>query len=519
MKKSNVILQAAIASALLLMVGSAQAATVSVTAPVFAKELLQGSTPAATALIFPTANAITVVSNVSIPASSTVYVYVKLTGASISTIPSVAPPNALALIEAGAAGTSVTLTAANLGTTTGSVNPAAVGAGVDYIVFKLVTGTTPVGVGGTVAIIGGVASGGGTSVPLQVNNAAALLTAPITVTASVGIGAPATRFGTLPAAASNYDATSTAVNLATQAQGITLVAAASTSAGTIDLSATPPGSLFASAFNTNTIDLGSMTATNGTAVQADGATAYSIASQVTAATKLTAIVTAPAGFFAPLGTSGQLWLEDGACTAASATGAASGAAMVGSPSTVFGSTALASAATSVALNGTAVPVSATVYHVCMGITKTIAAIEGTPTLAGTLVHALTTVDSSETVAATLWALAYNGTSTAVRLYVPASKIGFAQNIRVVNTGAAAAPITFTMIGENGATIGVPYTTPILGVGLSTRVTQAALEAGVGVAPVSSARPRLTITAPTNALEVQSLMYSNGVFTNMSGLEQ
>lgn len=518
MKKSNVILQAAIASALFVMAGSVYATTVSTlaTAPVFAKELLQGTTPAATALTIPAANAIIVTANVGIPANSTVYVYVKLNGASISTIPSVIPAAALTATTisqadgstTGAGGASVTLTASSLGTTTGSANPTAVGAGVDYVVFQVKTNTDVVGVGAELVRIG-------VAVPLVVNNAAALLTAPLTTTASIGIGAPTNRFGAFAASASNHDATSAAVNIATQAQGITFAAAPSTTAGQVDLTASPVSTLFtAAAINTNTINLGTITATDGTAVQANGATAYTIASQVTAANKLTAVLTVPAGFLAPLGTTGQLWLQ-ATCTAAGATGAAAGGALAGSPSTVFTTAALAAAATSVTLTATAAPTTATALNVCMGINKTIAAIPGTPTLAATLIHAGTAIDSNETVAATLWPVTYNGSQVDVRNYVPAGVAGFQNIMRVINTGSVTASVSVALINE---TTGVVGTSGVVAAnvppGGTVRLNTAAIEAVIG-AVASTARPRLRFTAPTNGLEVQNLMFSNGVYTSIS----
>jgi len=523
MKKSNVILQAAVASALMAMVGASQATTVSTltTAPVFAKELLQGSTPNATALIIPAANAISITSNVSIPANSTVYVYVKLSGASIKVIPTVIPAAALTATKiahsdgSGAALGSFALTAVDLGSTTGTANPTAVGAGVDYLVFQVNTNADVVGVGAELVRIG-------VATPLQIDNATALLTAPVTVTASIGIGAPTSRFGALAASASNHDTTSTAVNVATSAQGITVTAAADTSTtAKIDLTATPVATLFTGAINTNTIQLGSITATNGTAKQADGATAYTIASQAGAATTLVGTVTAPAGFFAPLGTTGQLWLQPTSCTAAGVTGAAAGTALAASASTVFTTTALAAAATSVAMTATTgVPVSGTVYGICMGITKTIAAIEGTPSFSGSLKHTATAVDSDNAIAAiSLYALTKNGSTKYVRNYVPAALTGYPMTVRVSNTGSVAAPVTITMTGEDGAQKGTAYTTTQFAVGETRRILQSDIETGTGYTPAATERPRLTVTAPTNTMDVQTFINTPGHgFTNLSGTE-
>ncbi|HZW26126.1 MAG TPA: hypothetical protein VFF26_11640 [Gallionella sp.] len=528
MMKNQKVLSLAIAAALGLMAANAQATTVTATAPVFAKELFQGSTPAATAITIPVANAIRVVANTAIPANSTVYVYVKLTGASISTIPSVAPGVASAIVSnadgtgAGAAGVSITLAAASLGTTTGTANPAAVGAGVDYIVFKLVTVADGIGVGGTVATIGGAATGAGTSVALALNNAAAILTTPITATASVGIGAPASRFGALPATASNYDATSAATNVASSAQGVTLAAAANTAPGKIDLAAaTGSATRFATtpaadaAVSATIAQLGSFTATNGTAVQADGATAYTMASQA-GATGLSLTVAAPAGFFGALGTTGKVALDTSATCATGAGG------VNGMTTAAFATAAAAAAATSVTIPSTALPTTATAYYVCyhQQATNTVAMVEGTPTLAATLTHTATTTDSNNALAATsLAAMLFNGQTVDVRNYVPVANAGWQNYLRVINTGSVAAQVKVSILPEAGGAA----TTPVvlinsLAAGAAQTLTPTQIEAAIG-AQAAAARPRLRVTAPTNGLEVQNILFTpNGSFTAMQGKE-
>lgn len=526
MMKRNVIIHTAIASALLAMAASAQATTVSTvaTAPIFAKELLQGTTPLVTALTIPAANAIVVTANTSIPAGSTVRVYVKLNGASISNIPSVAPGINSATVAqadgtgAGGAGVSIALNASSLGTTTGTANPAAVGAGVDYIVFTLNTIATPIGVGGVIATIGGVATGAGATAPLIVNNATALLTAPLTVTASVGVGAPIARFGALAASASNYDTTSAAANIATSAQGITLTAVANSNAGLIDLTATPVGSQFAGAVSTILAQLGSFTATNGTAVQADGASAYNMVSQA-AATGLNLTVAAPAGFFAALETAGKLSFDS------SATCATGIAGVNGMTSAAFGTKALAAAATSIAVPSTALPTSATPYYLCMYLpahtATSTALIAGQPTLAGTITHSSTAIDSNTVLAATnMWPLALNGAQVDVLNYIPSAVTGYIQTVRLINTGAISAQASVAVINEATGVVGtaVPVGASIPAGG-SLRLSQAQIETAIG-AQAATVRPRLRFTAPTNGLKAQSLFNNaNGAYTNLSGIEQ
>ena len=516
MKTRNLILQAAISSALLVMAGSSFATTVSTgsAAPAFAKELFQGTTPNATALTLPP---IVVTSNVSIPANSTVYVYVKLNGASISTIPTVLPGVAAAKVEGGVAGASTALAADNLGTTTGTANPAAVGAGVDYLVFKLENFATPIGVGATIATIGDATA-------LQVNNATALLTAPITATASVGLGAPVNRFGALPAAASSYDATSTAVNVATSTQGISLTATANTNAGLIDLAASPIASQFTTtgsntAVSATVAQLGTFKATNSaTAVKADGTTAYTMAGQA-AATGLSLTVAAPAGFFAALGTTGVMTLDS------SATCAGASAGVNGMASAVFATDAAAAAATSVTIPSTALPTSATPYYLCMVLpTHTAtspALVPATPTLAATLTHTATNTDSNNSVAATnMYPLAYNGSQIDINNFVPAAVTGYTNFIRVINTGSRSAEINVAKIdsttGNAGASGVLGGSGFVVAPGATVNFTPAQVDAALGTAISGSERPRLRITAQTNGLKGQSLLSQpNGIVGEFS----
>jgi len=531
MKKTNVILQAAIASALLVMAGTASATTVSVTAPAFAKELLQGSSAATTALTIPLAGlGISVLANVGIPANSVVYVYVKIAGASLSALPSVAPGNAAAAIDAAAAGVSATMTAANLGTTTGTANPTGVGAGVDYLVFKLTTGATAIGVGNTVAIIGGAASGGGTTLPVIVNNAAAMLTAPLTVTASVGLGAPATRFGAMPVIATNFDAASTAVNLATTVQGITIAAAAATNAGQIDLTANPVASQFTSATTvpaTTNLGISAILAKLGTVTVTDGTTslaslATGVASSYTlaasaGATGFSTTVAAPAGFFTALGATGVLTLDTSAtCT----TGVAG---VNGMASAALGTAAAAAGATSIAIPSTALPTAGTSYTVCMFLpahTATSPAIvAGTPTIAATLAHNGTVNDSNNTLAATnLYAMTLNGASYDVRNYVPSGAVGYTTYVRVINTGSLPAAVSAALVDEATGVAGAAGVLGTLASGAAVNYTSAQVEAVVG-AVAATARPRIRISGPTNGLQVQTfLAQPNGTISDMTGAQ-
>ena len=513
MKKRNLVIHTAVASALLAMLGSVQATTVSAVAPAYAKELLLGTTPNATALTLPTA---TIVANVSIPANSTVYVYLKLSGASISTMPTVTGAASVGISNADGTGTVVAGVGATLsaglsaGSSTGTANPTVVAAGVDYVVFQVSTNAAVIGVGGTIATVTGLA----------VNNATALLTAPITVTASVGIGAPASRFGALATTASNYDATSTAASVATSVQGITIAAVPTSSAGLIDLTASPVGSRFTSAaISTTTAKLGTVTVTEaGTARNSNGTTVYTQA-LVTTATGFSAAVTAPAGFFAALGTTGVLTLDaSSTCTTAGGTN--------GMVSAVFATAAAAAAATTVAIPSTSLPTSTTSYTLCMILpaANTVALIAATPTVTAAVsrVTTGTALDSANALAATnLYTLALNGAQREVRTYIPVATVGYTSFVRVINTGSLAANISGQWVYGDGTTGTSATMVTSLASGASVTLTSTQVEAALGAPTVvGNNRPRLRVTAPTNGMDVQSFMLTNanGNFSDVTGAQ-
>ena len=517
MKKRNLALNTAVASALLALIGSAQAVTVTASPTLFARELLQGSTPNATALTMPVIN---VVSANGIPVNSTVFVYIKFSGASIAT--SGAATTAIANVVI-SNGDGSALAAGNIpgatsfGTSTGTANPTAAGSGVDYLVLQFVTGATAVGIGGTIATLTGA----------TVNFASSAISTPITVVSSVGIGAPATRFGALAASSSSYDALSTATTIATTAQAITVSSAASTLSGLIDLTTTPAAAGFTIAPNanaavaTNAIRLGTVTLANAATAPniATNAGSYTVAT-VVPATGATFTVSAAAGFFAALGTTGRINLEATAGSCASTAAVASGL-----QSPVFATAALAAAATSVTLTSTATP-SAAAYSVCMYLptvsSTSIPLIAGTPSITGVLNRAVVTTDSATNLASSnLYTLALNGSQVDVRMYVPAAVTGYSSFIRVINTGSIAAPVSAQFINADGSigTSGVLVAT--LPAGGSTTLSSTAIEAVLG-APVGgvSARPRLRILAPTTGLNIQNQLSNNatGVYTDFNGAQ-
>lgn len=506
MKKSNVILQAAVAGALLAMFGSANAATaVSTTSVKYAAEQFAGTTPYA-AVVAPT---VSVISATAIPAGSIITVVVELTGG-VFAVTQAGDTTANTAANKVDATTAMPLAAptCTMGSTTAGVTVAAAGvvaptttASNANVVSCQFTTVNAVGIGGTVIRI---------ATP-HINAAGLASTAnTVTATGTILVGTVAAPVGAAVATTGTLEAASAPTTVATSAQGITLAAAAGT-AGQIDLTATPVASAFTGAVSATVVDLGTVTATDGTAkLVTAGNAAYNIAAKATKT--MTTTIAAPAGFFGALKTTGTIHLETVSC----------GGGVVLATSSVFSTAAAAAAAASVSTPATQ-PVTATAYHVCMTIpasgSTSVALIEGTPTVSAVL-GAAAAQDSAETLAATnLWPLAYNGTTKTVRNYVPSTVVGYPMTVRVANTGSVAAAITVTMKGESGATIGVPYTTASLAAGATTRILQAAIETGVGVVPAATERPRLIITAPTNGLDVQTFINTPGSgYTNLSGTE-
>ncbi len=508
MKKSNVILQTAIASALLAIVGVANATSISTAAPAFASELFKGSTPNATTITLASTG---ILASTAVPANSTVTVMVKLNGGIFTALPTITA----------VAGT--TYSALTLGSTTSAT--ATAGTNTDVAYFQIANGANAYGVGGLMATLTGI----------TVNNAAANLGAatpvPVTATATVYVGAAPAGFanGSALPTANIFDATSAATNVATSVAGVTPAVAASSAfpfntfgiaeTAKIDLTATPTSAAFTTAGTNsgvaNLIDLGAMNFTDGTAKQVDGATAYTMASQAPA-TGLTTTITAPAGFFAALGTTGTLTLN-------TAPGCGAGTNVGGAASTVFATPAAAAAATSIAIPTTALPASATNYYVCMNLpaisATSVALVPGTPTLAATLAHTVTTTDSNESIAATpLYALTTNGQTYNVRNYVPAAATGYQTFVRVINTGSVSAAVSVALIDDATGKVGTSGVLGTLAPGAAVNFTPAQIEKVTGAVSVTS-RPRLQITAPTNGINVQTfLALPSGDITDMTGAQ-
>jgi len=496
MKKSNVILQAAIASALLVMVGSANAGTLTAANTTFAIENF-GATAPATTSITPGAVTYSMSTGTTVNPTSTIYFVIRLANAKFAAAPA-----------------NTTFTFGGLTPTAG----AAVGAGVGYT-GTLSTDKTTLQVAittGSASITLGLGAFTYTPAVGNIDSVNALATAGTSANATVAVtttaAANAGALDSANALATTLDAPAPTTAIATSAVALTAtVSALPTYTNKIDLTVTPVSSDYSlRVVGTNDgMALGSVTFSEVTGVQNKlaGGADYTL-ELGSAGTAATATITATPGAGQAFPVGATLWTD-----------VTSDGCIIGNK---LHETAAVTAATSTTVKSftmiAAEVTTATPIFVCMSkpsATNTAAPV--TATLVGTTVPAVA-ADLATSVTGTGYAVDYNGSTATVRNYVPAANVGFTEVVRVANTGSVAAPITVTMTSESGATIGVPYTTASLAAGATTRLTQAVIEAGVGGTLLSTDRPRLTITAPTNGMEVQTLMFSNGVYTNLSGKE-
>ncbi|MDD2914288.1 MAG: hypothetical protein PHP70_03125 [Gallionella sp.] len=479
MKKSNVILQTAIASALLAMAGTASAqAGLTTTTVAFATEQFTGTSPKTSHVV----QNLVVKPGTTIPLNSNVTVAIALTGGTWTAVPT---GNTGAL------------------STTSSVSVNASASSVLILNMGLISA---VGVGGTLATI---------SMP-SINYTGTSVTG----TATIYVGD--TVDSATMATATVFDATSAAQSIATYSPGVTLAATANTTASKIDLTATTPSIVFTAVStsvadidtnSTTTYKLGTLTITdNAKKIWHSPGTNYTTA---VSAPNITATIAAPAGFFAALGTTGVITLEDASAINACAAPTAS------ATSVAYTVAASAAAATSVAVTGSAMAghTSGQAYDVCMTVNGTTAMTTGTPTIAVTLGSALSSPSNSVTLAATnLQALDSNGSTFNVRNYVPAAATGYSTFVRVINTGSLSAAVSVALVDETTGTAGTAGTLATLAAGAARNFTPAEIEAVTG-AVASTARPRLRITAPTNTMDVQTfLVQPNGTVSDMTGAQ-
>lgn len=315
------------------------------------------------------------------------------------------------------------------------------------------------------------------------------------------------------------EATTAAANAITFAEAVTAASTVSTSANKINLNTLPtPGTALVAAAP---VSFGGVTLTNtaGTQVKLDaaGATDTDLTDATTTAYAQSGTFTVGkvSGAFTPGMTVGLYTTQ--ACTTAitgtlTQTNAPVGAIAAGTTRITLAYTGLVAA-----------QLDAGVF-VCGDysvVTAGTVLSEITPTVAFTYDKASTSYMDEVVASFNGYALTTNGQTKIVRSYIPAAAVGYTSFVRVINTGAVDAPVTGQFVNEDGSTpsaAGVIIAT--LKAGGSKTLTSSEIETAMGVAPAGATRPRLRLTAATNGLEAQSffLTNANGNFSDATGAQ-
>ena len=397
-----------------------------------------------------------------------------------------------------------------------------------------IVATCPVGTGGNLACTAAIQANG--SVDLTLANAATSLSNAVigvggtltlgasNVNGALGLatGTPVTVSGLVSTGASGagvvLEAASAAGNILTSSLAVNGVAASSSTFSPtaesvkIDLSPAVPanaGKVLTSgglAGNTAIENVGSVTFTNSNtaALELTGVTAVAVANATAFAATSTYTLSLVSGSF----TAGVSYAL---ASAADCTGAvASTQAPVAT--SVTGST------TSITLSSAVRPTTGTPVYICATFpAATITPYQ--PSVAATLDAASTSFIAKSVSATPLYTLTNNGQVVDVQNYIPSAVSGYIQTIRIINTGTVAATPTIALISEAGVVGTAVSVGTSIPAGGALKLTQATVESLLG-AQVSSARPRIRITAATNGMKVQSFFNNaNGAYTNLSGIEQ
>ncbi len=489
MKKRNVILHTAIASALLAMGVSAQAGgSLTATNTKFATQNFNTtSAPATEAALEIVPAAITygysTPGGIVINPSGVVNMYIRLSAGTFTTVPVAGDFTAGSSVVT-VLGLAVGTPALSADSTTVVVplsNPSTnanvtIGVGATFVWTPAATRAIS-GVNTILGTVGGTLSATASASVLTANPAAASLPA--------DIDGPATTAAIFATAASAITGSVTATGV-TETQKIDVTASPSQTKTTVGVNTA----------TTTKVNFGSFAFTNVAAVKAlNGATDYSVAVNGVAAG---AVAT---GNFAAAGSTGMVLTSDAACGTPMAAGSV---ATMSSTNTIATWTGVTKAA------------SGTATYVCMTVNGTTVIPVTTPTLTTSLTVTPTT-GTAITGSGTLYALGLNGASIDVRSYIPAAATGYSSYVRIVNTGTTSAPISVAVIDQATGLAGASSVLGTLAGGAAKTYLASDVETALGVSLVATLRPRLRITAPTSALQVQSFMSSpDGTFTDMSG---
>jgi len=505
--KHNLILSTAIAMAFGLTVSAANAGSLAPAVAggtLFAAENM-GSTTTATTGITPGAMTYTVgtTNGIVINAGGVIYFAVRLTSGTFASAPLLATVTGTALAVGGAGNGVVSNSILSTDKTTAMfaiTYTAGVTLGVGSTLVYTPAALQVTGVNASLA-----AAGGSVTATASLSAITPVIVAPsLTTSPNTGTAQPA-----------DVDGPAGSAVIAKSAQAITTaISALPSDTAKIDLTATPPSSLYTVSTGTpiattGITALGSVTFTNATTTpnQYDGATGYTIAAALagvgSGVTKI--VVTPGTGQAFPVGAVLSYDATDATC--ATPTGAL--AAFTAATSVTAATLTVANAGVT-----TAVPI-----YVCMTApSATNVATPITPSITATLTGVVAT-DAKDTATGTGYALGYNGSQYDVRNYIPAAAAGYTSFVRVINTGAVSATVSVAVIDPVLGTAGTAAALTTLAPGAATTFSSTQIEA-VTPAIASTTRPRLRFTAPTNGLNVQSfvLTNANGNFSDTTGAQ-
>lgn len=492
MKKRNVFVQTAIASALLAFFGVAHANSVTVTARSVANEAFGSAivqpTVVAGAISLPTLQySFNTPGGIVVNPGGSVKVVFTLAGGTTDTTGVFSAANNVT-ISAGISSFTPTVTS------TGSTHTVTLTNGT--------VGNLTIGIGASVSLVS-------TALDAQYRVIGVTKGTNVTVTGSALNGADN----------SVLEAATAAVNAITFAEAVTAASTASTSTNKINLNTTPtPGTDLV----TNApVSFGGVTLTNsaGTQVKLDAAGAAD--TDITAATATayalsgTFTVGKASGSFTPGMTVG-LFTDQTCATPITSGGLTTTNAPVG---------AISASTTSITLAYTGLaPAELNAGVFLCGDYSAVAAAtalnEITPTLAFTYDKASTSYSDEVVAAFNGFALTTNGQTKDVRSYIPAATTGYTSFVRVINTGSVDAAVTGQFVNEDGTTSASGVIIATLKAGGSKTLTASEIETAMGVAPTATDRPRLRLTAPTSGLDAQSffLTNANGNFSDATGAQ-
>jgi len=230
-------------------------------------------------------------------------------------------------------------------------------------------------------------------------------------------------------------------------------------------------------------------------------------------------VTASAGF----GTGSSLYLIDDtantACTAdPSALPAIAAGAVIALPAPVVTGTGAVTRTYTIPLGGiTSVANRARTYTICYRLSGTAGNVPQSQFSGYAIQNRIALTDVADYAAgpscpAPLARATINGGVIFIRNYSPAAAnaFGWNQQIRIINSGSVATPITAYFVYADGSTSATSTIVPNIAAGGSVTLFNTAIEALMGISPpLSASNPRLVITGNTNSLRAQNYIVQPG----------